>query len=166
MRKESGPCVFFWGENMQAYLFLILLLTISLIAKNQSLFIASSVLVTLKAIGLDARWFEFMQKNGINWGVTVITIAVLIPIATGSIGFKELGAALKSPYAWIALAAGILVALIAKNGIILLAEDPHITPALVLGTVLAVALFKGIPVGPLVGAGIAYYAMKLFSAFH
>jgi uncharacterized membrane protein (DUF441 family) len=151
------------GESMQAYLFLLLLVIISMIAKNQSLLIASSFLLALKAVGFDTRWFDVMQKNGINWGVTIITIAVLIPIATGAIGFKELGAALKSPYAWIALAAGMLVALIAKNGIVLLAEDPHITTALVLGTVLAVALFKGVPVGPLIGAGIAYYAMKVFS---
>ncbi|WP_018394144.1 DUF441 domain-containing protein [Bacillus sp. 37MA] len=150
---------------MQAYLFLFLLLAISLIAKNQSLLIASGLLIALKAIGLDARWFDIMQKNGINWGVTVITIAVLVPIATGAIGFKDLSAALKSPYAWIALTAGILVALIAKNGVVLLAEDPHITTALVFGTILAVALFNGVAVGPLIGAGIAYYAMKLFSFF-
>ncbi|OAH56214.1 hypothetical protein AWH48_05970 [Domibacillus aminovorans] len=150
---------------MQAYLFLFLLLAISLIAKNQSLLIASGLLIALKTIGLDARWFDIMQKNGINWGVTVITIAVLVPIATGAIGFKDLSAALKSPYAWIALTAGILVALIAKNGVVLLAEDPHITTALVFGTILAVALFNGVAVGPLIGAGIAYYAMKLFSFF-
>lgn len=150
---------------MQAYLFLFLLLAISLIAKNQSLLIASGLLIALKVIGLDAKWFDFMQRNGINWGVTVITIAVLVPIASETIGFKELGAALKSPYAWIALAAGILVALIAKNGVMLLAEDPHITTALVFGTILAVALFNGVAVGPLIGAGMAYYAMKLFSFF-
>jgi uncharacterized membrane protein (DUF441 family) len=150
---------------MQAYLFLFLLLGISLIAKNQSLLIASGLLIALKAIGLDAKWFDVTQKNGINWGVAVITIAVLVPIATGAIGFKDLGAALKSPYAWIALTAGILVALIAKNGVVLLAEDPHITAALVFGTILSVAFFNGVAVGPLVGAGIAYYAMKLFSSF-
>ncbi|OLN22669.1 hypothetical protein BTO30_08430 [Domibacillus antri] len=150
---------------MHAYLFLFLLLVISLIAKNQSLLIASALLIVLKAAGLEAKWFEMMQKNGVHWGVTVITIAVLVPIATGAIGFKDLGAALKSPYAWIALTAGILVALIAKNGIVLLAEDPHITTALVFGTILAVALFNGVAVGPLIGAGIAYYAMKVFQSF-
>ncbi|OMP67466.1 DUF441 domain-containing protein [Domibacillus epiphyticus] len=150
---------------MYAYLFLILLLGISLIAKNHSLLIASGLLIVLKASGLDTKWFDFLQKNGINWGVTIITIAVLIPIATGAIGFKDLGAALKSPYAWIALSAGILVALIAKNGIVLLAEDPHITTALVFGTILAVALFNGVAVGPLIGAGIAYFAMKIFESF-
>lgn len=42
---------------------------------------------------------------------------------------------------------GIAVARLAKGGITLLSEDPHITTALVLGTILAVALFKGVAVG-------------------
>ncbi|MGE1095500.1 DUF441 domain-containing protein [Bacillus altitudinis] len=149
----------------QANLFLVLLLVIALIAKNNSLILAVSVLIAIKLIGLDQKIFPVMQSKGINWGVTVITIAVLVPIATGDIGFKQLGEAMKSSYAWIALGAGILVALIAKNGIVLLENDPHITAALVFGTILAVSLFKGVAVGPLIGAGIAYLAMQAVKFF-
>lgn len=105
--------------------------------------------------------FPYLHQKGINLGVTVITIAVLVPIATGEIGFKQLTDAMKSYYAWIALASGIAVALIAKGGVELLASDPHITAALVFGTILAVALFNGVAVGPLIGAGIAYAVMHL-----
>lgn len=143
-------------------LFLGLLLVIALIAKNQSLIFAVIVLFVLKISGVDSKAFSFIQGKGINWGVTVITIAVLAPIASGEIGFKDLSGAFKSPYAWIALISGILVALLAKGGVTLLAEDPHITTALVLGTILAVSLFKGVAVGPLIGAGIAFAAMKLY----
>lgn len=94
--------------------------------------------------------------------MTIITIAVLAPIATGEIGFKDLISSMKSPYAWIALISGMAVAIIAKNGLTLLENDPHITTALVLGTVIAVAVFKGVAVGPLIGAGIAYLAMKVY----
>ncbi|MFJ5670198.1 DUF441 domain-containing protein [Bacillus safensis] len=149
----------------QANLFLVLLLVIALIAKNNSLIVAVSVLIAMKLIGLDQKIFPVLQSKGINWGVTVITIAVLVPIATGDIGFKQLGEAMKSSYAWIALGAGILVALIAKNGIVLLENDPHITAALVFGTILAVSLFKGVAVGPLIGAGIAYLAMQAVKFF-
>ncbi|MBM7584927.1 uncharacterized membrane protein (DUF441 family) [Bacillus pakistanensis] len=149
----------------QPMVFLLLLLGIGFLAKNQSLIIAACFLVIVKLVGLDDKFFGTIQAKGINWGVTVITIAVLVPIATGEIGFKELMEALKSPYAWIALGAGMAVALIAKNGLTLLANDPHITAALVLGTVLAVALFKGVAVGPLIGAGIAFMAMKAFEIF-
>ncbi|GKU81545.1 DUF441 domain-containing protein [Niallia sp. NCCP-28] len=143
-----------------SYLFLYLLLVIAFIAKNNSLLIAVACLIVLKGIGLDAKAFSYIQSKGINWGVTVITIAVLVPIATGDIGFKDLSAAFKSPFAWIALISGILVALLAKGGIVLLAEDPQITTALVLGTIFAVSIFNGVAVGPLIGAGIAYIAIK------
>nr|WP_232726072.1 DUF441 domain-containing protein [Bacillus sp. FJAT-42315] len=150
---------------LQSYLFLLLLLFISVIAKNQSLLIAISVLLAMKVIGIDEKFFSMFQSKGINWGVTIITIAVLAPIATGEIGFKELQEALKSPYAWIALISGMAVALLGKQGITLLAEDPHLTTALVLGTIAAVALFNGVAVGPVIGAGIAYVAMKIFEIF-
>ncbi|MGM7636419.1 DUF441 domain-containing protein [Bacillus sp. Hm123] len=150
---------------LQSYLFLLLLLFISAIAKNQSLLIAVSVLLVMKVIGMDEKFFSMFQSKGINWGVTIITIAVLAPIATGEIGFKELQEALKSPYAWIALVSGMAVALLGKQGIVLLAEDPHITAALVLGTIAAVALFNGVAVGPVIGAGIAYITMKIFEIF-
>jgi uncharacterized membrane protein (DUF441 family) len=149
----------------QPILFLLLLLTIALIAKNKSLLIAVIVLFVLRVIGVEMKVFSHIQAKGIEWGVTIITIAVLTPIATGAIGFKDLTAAFKSPFAWIALLSGIAVALLAKGGVVLLAEDPHITTALVMGTVLAVSLFKGVAVGPLIGAGIAFVAMKIFEYF-
>ena len=145
----------------QATLFLLLLLAIGLFAKNNSLIFAVVFLLILKLIGIDSKVFSTIQSKGINWGVTVITIAVLAPIASGDIGFKDLLGAFKSSYAWIALISGILVALLAKGGVTLLAKDPHITTALVLGTIISVALFKGVAVGPLIGAGIAYVAMKI-----
>ncbi|WP_409302125.1 DUF441 domain-containing protein [Peribacillus sp. SCS-155] len=146
-----------------AFLFLIMLAIIGFIAKNNSLIAASVTLVLLRITGLDVKVFPYLEAKGINLGVTIITIAVLVPIANGSIGFKELADALKSPYAWIALISGITVALIAKSGLVLLANDPHITVALVFGTIMAVALFRGVAVGPLIGAGIAYLCMQLYS---
>lgn len=149
----------------QAVLFLLLLLVIGIIAKNNSLMIAIVVLLVLKISGLETKSFTLLQSKGINWGVTIITIAVLAPIASGEIGFKDLSNAFKSPIAWIALISGMLVALLAKGGVSLLANDPQVTTALVLGTILAVSIFKGVAVGPLIGAGIAYTAMKLIDFF-
>ncbi|MFH4268175.1 DUF441 family protein, partial [Acinetobacter baumannii] len=75
----------------QSTLFLFILLTIGLIAKNQSLTVAIGVLFLLKFTFLGDKVFPYLQTKGINLGVTVITIAVLVPIATGEIGFKQLG---------------------------------------------------------------------------
>src|SRR5437763_1065100 len=91
----------------ESLLFLLLLLVIGLIAKNSSLMIAIAVLLLLKIGGLETKSFSFLQSKGINWGVTLITIAVLAPIASGDIGFKDLTSSFKSPYAWIALISGM-----------------------------------------------------------
>jgi uncharacterized membrane protein (DUF441 family) len=149
----------------ESVLFLGLLLVIGFIAKNSSLMISIGVLFFLKVLGMDSKIFSYIQTKGINWGVTVITIAVLAPIASGEIGFKDLTGAFKSPYAWVALISGMLVALLAKGGVKLLANDPQITTALVLGTILSVSIFKGVAVGPLIGAGIAYAGMKVIGFF-
>ncbi|MDG5786977.1 DUF441 domain-containing protein [Evansella sp. AB-P1] len=148
-----------------ATLFMFILLVIALIAKNQSLIIAVVFLLVIKWIGLGDKVFPYIQQKGISIGVTIITIAVLVPIVTGQITFNDLQQALKSYYAWIALVSGIFVAVIAANGIELLKADPHITVALVVGTILAVAVFNGVAVGPLIGAGIAYMAIKVVQFF-
>ncbi|WP_077621196.1 DUF441 domain-containing protein [Sediminibacillus massiliensis] len=144
----------------QSTLFLLILFILGYIGKNQSIMIAVYILFGLQLLRLDQKLFPVLSDKGIGWGVTIITIAVLVPIASGEIGFKELLGSVKSYYGWIALASGIIVALIAKNGLDLLANDPHLTTALVMGTILAVVFFQGVAVGPLIGAGIAYIVMK------
>ena len=102
------------------FIFIFSLGFIGWLGKNTSLLIAAIFLMVLKLTTLDSKVFPFLEGKGISLGVTIITIAVLVPIASGSIGFKDLGEAIKSPYAWIALVSGIAVALLAKNGLILL----------------------------------------------
>ncbi|SDB83533.1 Uncharacterized membrane protein, DUF441 family [Shouchella lonarensis] len=145
--------------------FLLLLMAIAIVAKNQSLLIAVVILLVIKWTQLGDKLFPLLQTKGIHLGVLIITIAVLTPIATGEIGFKQLIEATKSLYAWIALGSGIAVALIAASGLDLLKQDPHITTALVLGTIIAVSVFHGVAVGPLIGAGIAYLTMRVIQFF-
>ena len=146
-------------------IFLLVLLVLALLAKNNSLIFAIGFLLVVKIFRLGDKLFPLLESKGINIGVTIITIAVLVPIATGAIGFKELTGALKSPVGWIAIFSGIFVALLAKNGIEVLSSNPHITTALVFGTILAVVAFKGVAVGPLIAAGIAYVLLKIFNLY-
>lgn len=80
----------------ESMLFLLLFLLLGLIAKNNSLIIAVAVVILLKLFHVDGKVMEIIQAKGINWGVTIITVAILIPIATGQIGFKDLIDSFKS----------------------------------------------------------------------
>ncbi|WP_182201065.1 DUF441 domain-containing protein [Paraliobacillus salinarum] len=149
----------------QSTLFLLILFVLGFIGKNQSIMIAVYVLLGIQLFKMDEKLFPYIQDKGMLWGVTIITIAVLVPIANGDIGFSDLLSSVKSYYGWIALAAGMFVAIVARGGLDLLANDPHLTTALVMGTILAVVFFQGVAVGPLIGAGIAYMVMRMVDFF-
>ncbi|MGM8215591.1 DUF441 domain-containing protein [Bacillaceae bacterium W0354] len=141
-------------------IFLLILLALGFIAKNQAILFAVYILLGIKLFQLEDKVFPYLEEKGLFIGVVIITIAVLVPIASGEIGFSHLLSSVKSYYGWIALLSGIFVAYVAKDGLSLLANDPHLTVALIIGTIIAIVFFKGIAVGPLIGAGIAYLAMQ------
>ncbi|KRN88898.1 DUF441 domain-containing protein [Ligilactobacillus ceti] len=148
---------------MESWLFLAVILVVALFGKNMSLIIASSVVILIKLLPISDKLFPLIHAKGINWGVTIISIAILIPIATGQIGFKDLLEILKSPVGWIALACGALVAILSKNGVSLLATSPQITVVLVFGTIIGVVFFKGIASGPVIASGITYCIVSLLN---
>ncbi len=146
-------------------LFLILIFILGYIGKNQTIMVAVYILLGIQLLKLDEKMFPFIQQKGMTIGITVITISVLIPIATGEIGFEELVDSVKSYYGWIALGSGLFVAVVARGGLDLLANDPHLTTALVMGTIIAVVFLQGVAVGPMIGAGIAYLIMQIVDFF-
>ena len=93
---------------MESWLFLLAILAIALIGKNKSLVIGVAIVMVLKLIPQTQHLLKLLQSQGINWGVTVISAAIMVPIATGEIGFKELLHVIKSPAGWIAIGCGVL----------------------------------------------------------
>ena len=71
------------------------------------------------------------QIKGINLGVTIISITILVPIATGQIGLKDLIQSFKTPMGWLGIFCGILVAVLSSKGVGLINQSPEITVALV-----------------------------------
>lgn len=148
---------------MESWLFLGLVLLVAIFGKNMSLIIATAVVMILKLLPFTAKWLPVIQAKGINWGVTVISVAILIPIATGQIGFKDLWQTFKTPAGWIAVGAGIAVAILSRYGVNQLAAVPQVTVALVLGTIIGVVAFKGVAAGPVIASGMTFVIVSLFN---
>ncbi|WP_178196979.1 DUF441 domain-containing protein [Ligilactobacillus sp. Marseille-Q7487] len=146
---------------MESWLFLLLVLGVALFGKNTSLIIATLAVMVLKLLPLTAKWLPTIQAKGINWGVTIISIAILVPIATGQIGFKDLMHVFQTPAGWIAVACGILVAILSRYGVNQLSASPQVTVALVLGTIIGVVFLKGVAAGPVIASGITYCIVSL-----
>ncbi|MBV4307836.1 DUF441 family protein, partial [Parabacteroides distasonis] len=67
------------GQPVESWLFLLLIALIAFVAKNQSLLIASVVVLALKALPNSAKIMSWLSDKGINLGVTIISITILVP---------------------------------------------------------------------------------------
>ena len=132
---------------------LLVLLACGIFSHNTAVTIAAGVLIVFKITPLS-EFFPLLQQHGLNVGIVILTIGVLTPIASG----KNPGEAiLKSFLSWkslLAIAIGLFVAWLGGRGVKLMTHQPNVVAGLLIGTVAGVALLRGVPVGPLIAAGV------------
>lgn len=134
-------------------LLLLAIAALGIVSQNHSITYAMLALLLVRMTPLQ-QYFPWIQKHGLNLGITILFIGVMAPIASGKIA---LGDVLRSFTHWqslLAVAVGVLVAWLGGRGLPLMMEHPGLVPGLMVGTVIGVAFFKGVPVGPLIAAGM------------
>ncbi len=133
-------------------LFLVVLIFLGVVGNNSSITISATVLLLMQQTFLT-KYIPFMEKHGLTIGIIILTIGVLAPIVSGKIQLPDFKALLH----WkmlLAISIGILVAWFGGQGVDLLGTQPILITGLLIGTIIGVAFLKGIPVGPLIAAGI------------
>ncbi|HJF27924.1 DUF441 domain-containing protein [Acinetobacter bohemicus] len=132
---------------------LLVLLACGIFSHNSAVTIAAAVLIVLKITPLHDL-LPYVQQHGLNIGIIILTIGVLAPIASGKIPGESI---LKSFLSWkslLAISIGLFVAWLGGRGVKLMANQPDVVAGLLIGTVAGVAVLRGVPVGPLIAAGI------------
>lgn len=133
-------------------LFLVVLIFLGVVGNNSSITISAAVLLLMQQTFLS-KYITVMEKYGLNAGIIILTIGVLAPIISGKIQLPDLKALLH----WkmlLAIVIGILVAWFGGRGVGLLGSQPILITGLLIGTIIGVAFLGGIPVGPLIAAGM------------
>lgn len=146
------------------YITLILILTISLLGHNNSVALASGILLAMKILGLTA-FFPTIETHGLNWGIVILTIAILIPVANGKITLPIMLESFKTPLGILAILAGIFAAVSGGLGVQMLKDSPEIISSLIIGTIIGVFFWKGVAVGPLIAGGIVYMVYSIGHLF-
>ncbi|KJV39006.1 DUF441 domain-containing protein [Acinetobacter brisouii] len=132
---------------------LIVLLACGILSHNSSVTIASAVLIVVRISPLD-QYFPFLQTHALSLGITILTIGVLTPIASGKIPGEMILKSFMSYKSILAIVIGLLVAWLGGRGVKLMSNQPDVVAGLLIGTVAGVALLRGVPVGPLIAAGM------------
>ena len=142
------------------YITLIAVLLLSYFGHNMTVVYATGIVLLLKALGLTPA-LEALGTQGLNWGIIILTAAILVPIANGTITIHTMIDAFRSHAGIIAIIAGLLAALAGGSGVELLKSTPDVIPALIIGTMAGVIFFHGVAVGPLIAGGVTYFVLQI-----
>jgi len=146
------------------YFLLAVILLLSLAVHNMPVAYAAAIVIVLRLFRLT-KALEVLQAQGVSWGIVILTAAILVPIATGDITGKHILDAFRSPVGISAIVAGILAAIAGSSGVTLLEGAPEVATSLIIGTMIGVVVFKGIPVGPLIAGGVTYFLLRIVTYF-
>lgn len=146
---------------MNGDLILVLLIIIGLIGRSPIIATAASFLLILKLTSLE-RFFPAVERRGLELGLLFLTMSVLVPFANGKIGWKEIAPVFSTWYGLLALLGGAIATYMNGKGLDLLKWEPQLIVGLVIGSIFGIIFLKGIPVGPLMAAGITALFVKLF----
>jgi len=148
---------------------LLVLIIVGMIGRSHIITTAACILLVVKLIHLE-RYLPAIERRGLELGLLFLTMAVLVPFASGKITFKDVTSVLTTWPGALALAGGAAATYLNGKGLELLKLDPQMIVGLVIGSIFGILFLRGIPVGPLMAAGITVIFMKvfqfIFSQFH
>lgn len=145
---------------MNGELLLLLLIVIGMIGRSPIITTAACMLLIVKLIHLE-RYLPAIERRGLELGLLFLTMGVLVPFASERISLKDIVAVFTSWPGIIALVGGAIATYMNGKGLALLKVDPQLIVGLVIGSIFGIVFMRGIPVGPLMAAGITALLLKI-----
>jgi len=149
---------------MNGVALLVALLLIGIVSRSNLIATAACVLLIIKFANLNFV-FPLLEKRGLEIGLLFLLLAILVPVATGKISEKDLLCTFTSVSGILAIAGGALATHLNGEGLKLLQIDPEIIFGLLVGSVFGIVFMGGIPVGPLMAAGLTALFLEVLNLF-
>ncbi|MDO4657498.1 DUF441 domain-containing protein [Kingella sp. (in: b-proteobacteria)] len=140
-----------WTFNPVSIL-LIVFIALGYFSKNGAIWISSSILLVVQQTVLT-RYLPQADRPLISLGILILTIGILAPLVSGKVQLPPISQLLDIKL-FTAVPTGIFVAWLAGRGIGVMQSQPNLIIGLLVGTVIGVTFFNGIPVGPLIAGGL------------
>jgi uncharacterized membrane protein (DUF441 family) len=149
---------------MNGEILLVILIIIGLIGSSPIISTAATILLALKLSSLEIL-FPALESRSLDIGLLFLTMAVLVPFADEKISWREIKPLFTTWYGILALVGGALATYMNGKGLELLQFDPEMIIGLVIGSIFGIVFLRGIPVGPLMAAGITAFFLSIIKLF-
>lgn len=135
------------------FILLLVLAGLCYLTHNNTVTFAVLLLLVFKLTPLS-QFFPQLQHHGITLGIVILTAAILVPFANGSLSLQDVFKSFTHWSSFLAILVGVFVSWLGMRGVGLMESKPLIVNGLIVGTLIGVAFFRGVPVGPLIAGGI------------
>jgi len=139
---------------------MLLIFLLGIWGKSSVIAAAAGILLVLQVTNFQSL-LPVLERRGLEIGLVFLVIAVLVPFATGRVSPRELLRSFATVPGIIAIVSGAVATVMNGSGLDLLQREPSLMIGLVIGSIIGVITFGGIPVGPLMAGGIAAVLLKL-----
>lgn len=148
---------------METSIILLGILAVAVLGKADSVAVAASLLLIIRLLHVDQYLFPALENKGMFWGLVLLIMAILIPIANGNIVFGNIKSVFSSWMGITVVVVSFFTTYLSGLGLQYLTVQNHgdIMPALIIGAVAASAFLGGVPVGPLITSGIIAAIFKV-----
>lgn len=143
---------------------LLCILLLGMFGRSNVVAMAAGILLVVKFARLD-HYLPLLERRGLEIGLLFLMLSVLVPFASGKVSSKEIFRSFISLSGLIAIFSGALATHMNGKGLDLLQLEPSLMVGLVVGSMIGIIFFGGVPVGPLMAGGIAALILSLFQYF-
>ncbi|GAB6182144.1 DUF441 domain-containing protein [Desulfotomaculum defluvii] len=148
----------------RANVILLVLILMGFFAESTLLATAGCILLVLRLSKLN-RLMVILERRGLEVGLIFLMLSVLVPLAHDNIIYRDLVEKTISPQGLLALIGGALATHMNGEGLKLLKLDPQLIFGMVMGSILGIVFLGGIPIGPLMAAGLTALFLEAFYWF-
>ncbi|MDO9536058.1 MAG: DUF441 domain-containing protein [Bacillota bacterium] len=149
---------------MNGFIFILIIFILGLAARSSALTMAAGLLLLLQILNIKSL-LPLLEERGVEMGLLFLMIAVLVPVALGRVGTKEVLMTFCSLPGLLAIAGGVIATRLNGMGLNLLESQPQVILGLVIGSIIGIVFLKGVPVGPLMAGGIAAFFLYIIQLF-
>ena len=139
---------------------LMILLVLGLAARSNLVAAAATILLMLR-FTRTTFLLPMLEERGVELGLLFLTLAMLVPFAQGRIHLKDIGRSFYTIPGILAIIGGAVATHLNGRGLHMLNESSHLMISLIVGSIIGIVIWGGIPVGPLMAAGVTYILLEL-----
>lgn len=142
---------------------LLVLLILAIIGRSNLVAMASCILMAIKFSGIDYFLFPVLEQKGLKFGLLILMVYILLPVAKGEVCTKEIKYNFSTIPGVFALMGGALATHLNNEGLKLMKQMPEVIFGMTVGTILGTVFLRGVPCGPVMAAAITAILMEIYS---